>query len=345
MKAVVFHEHGGREVLKYEDVPEPKAGPTDVIVKVQAIGCNYNDVWARRGLPGMKFDLPHISGSEVAGEVAEVGSAVTTAKVGDKVIIHPGLSCRICAACTSGNEYFCRQFKIYGFQTGPLDGTYAEYVRIPEVNVIPMPSNLNWEEGAAIGLVLLTAWHMLIGRARLKPGEDVLVWGASSGVGHVGIQVAKMTGARVIAVAGTDEKCAKAKALGADECVNYNTQDVVAEVRRITGRKGVEVVFEHTGEATWERSIQAMAWGGRLVICGVTTGFEGRTDLRFLFQKQLSLLGSHQGNKSELLEGLKGVEAGKIKPVVDTVLPLRDTAKAHELIETGDHFGKIVLKP
>jgi NADPH:quinone reductase-like Zn-dependent oxidoreductase len=280
----VFHEHGGREVLKYEDVPEPKPGPTDVIIKVQGASVNYNDVWARQGLPGMKFDLPHISGSDVAGEVAEVGSAVATVRVGDRVIIHPGLSCRICAACTSGNEYFCRQFKIYGFQTGPLDGAYAEYARIPEVNAIPMPSNLSWEEGAA-------------------------------------------------------------KALGADECINYNTQDVVAEVKRLTGRKGVEVVFEHTGEATWERSIQAMAWGGRLVICGVTTGFEGRTDLRFLFQKQLSLLGSHQGNKAELVEGLKAVEAGKVKPVVDTVLPLREAARAHEMIETGGHFGKIVLKP
>lgn len=345
MKAVVFHEHGGREVLKYEDVPEPQPGPADVIIKVQGVSCNYNDVWARQGLSGMKFDLPHISGSDVAGEVVEVGSAVSTIQVGDKVIIHPGLSCRQCAACTSGHEYFCRRFKIYGFQTGPLDGGMAEYARIPEVNVIPMPSNLSWEEGAAIGLVLLTAWHMLIGRAQLKPGEDVLLWGASSGIGHVAIQLAKMAGARVIAVAGTDEKCAKARALGADECVNYNTQDVVAEVRRITGRKGVEVVFEHVGEATWERSIQAMSWGGRLVICGVTTGFDGRTDLRFLFQKQLSLLGSHQGNKAELLEGLKAVEAGKIKVVVDTVLPFRDAAKAHEMIETGDHFGKIVLKP
>jgi NADPH:quinone reductase-like Zn-dependent oxidoreductase len=345
MKAVVFHEHGGLEVLKYEDVPDPKPGPTDVIIKVQAAGVNYNDVWARQGLPGMKFDLPHIVGSDVAGEVAEVGSAVTSAKVGDRVMIHPGVSCRICPACTSGHEYFCRKFKIYGFQTGPLDGGDAEYCRVPEVNVVPMPSNLNWEEGAAIGLVLLTVWHMLVTRAQLKPGEDVLVWGASSGIGHVAIQLAKMMGARVIAVGGTDEKCAKAKALGADEAINYNTQDVAAEVRRITSRKGVEVVFEHTGEATWERSIQAMAWGGRLVICGVTTGFESRTDLRFLFQKQLSLLGSHQGNKAELVEGLKAVEAGKIKPVVDTVLPLRDAAKAHEMIETGNHFGKIVLKP
>lgn len=345
MKAVVFHEHGGLEVLKYEDVPEPKPGPGDVIIKVQGVSVNYNDVWARQGLPGMKFDLPHISGSDASGEIVEVGSAVTSVKVGDKVIVHPGVSCRKCAACTSGHEYFCRQFKIWGFQTGPLDGGNAEYARVPDVNVLPMPSNMNWEEGAAIGLVLLTVWHMLVTRAQLKPAEDVLLWGASSGIGHVAVQLCKMMGARVIAVAGTDEKCAKAKELGADECVNYNTQDVVAEVRRITARKGVEVVFEHTGEATWERSIQAMAWGGRLVVCGVTTGFEGKTDLRFLFQKQLSLLGSHQGNKAELVEGLKAVEAGKIKVVVDTVLPLSDAAKAQEMIETGNHFGKIVLKP
>src|SRR4030042_1242354 len=260
MKAVVFHEHGGLDVLKYEDVPDPKPGPTDVVIKVQGVGVNFNDVWARRGLPGMKFDLPHISGSDLSGEVAEVGSAVTSAKVGDRVIIHPGVSCRICPACTSGHEYFCRQFKIYGFQTGPLDGGDAEYCRAPEVNVVPMPSNLSWEEGAGIGLVLLTAWHMLVTRAQLKPGEDVLVWGASSGVGSVATQLAKMMGARVIAVGGTDEKGATATALGADEAVNYNSQDGAGEGRRATARKGVEVVFEHTGEATWERSIQAMSW-------------------------------------------------------------------------------------
>ena len=345
IKAVVFHEHGDVNVLKYEDAPDPRVGPKDVLVKVRAIGTNYNDVWARRGLAGMKFDLPHISGSDVAGEIVEVGSAVTAAKVGDPVISHPSLACRVCEMCTSGREYFCRQFKIWGFQTGPYDGGYAELARLPEANVLPKPANLSWEEAASMPLVLLTVWHMLDTRAHLGPGEDVLLWGASSGLGVIGIQVAKLFGARVIAVAGTDEKCKRALALGADDAINYRTQDVVQEVRRLTAKKGVEVVFEHTGAQTWERSIASMGWGGRLVICGNTTGYEAKIDLRFLFNKQLNLLGSHQGSKAELVRGMREVAAGRIKPVVDSVLRLEEAKKAHVKIEAGDHFGKIVLVP
>ncbi|MFQ5828306.1 MAG: zinc-binding dehydrogenase [Candidatus Methylomirabilia bacterium] len=345
MKASVFHQHGGPEVLKYEDVPEPKPGPREVVIQVRASGCNYNDIWARQGLPGMKFDLPHISGSDAAGVVSQVGSEVTSVKAGQEVVVHPSISCRICEVCTRGQEYFCRQFKIWGFQTGPLDGGHAEYAKIPEANAIPKPTTLSWEQAASIPLVLLTSWHMLVTRARLCPGEDVLVWGAGSGIGSVAIQIAKLMGARVIAVAGTDAKLEKAKALGADHVINHASQDVVAEVRRITNRKGVEVVFEHVGQATWERSIAAMTWGGRLVICGNTTGFEAKADLRFLFNKQLSLLGSHQGSKAELQEGLRLVEAGKIRPVLDRVLPLKDAAEAQGLIESRAQFGKLVLIP
>ncbi len=343
MKAVVFHQHGGPEVLRYEDVPEPTPGPHEVVIQVKAAGCNYNDLWARQGLPGMKFDLPHISGSDAAGVITRVGSAVKSVKVGQEVVVHPSISCRICEACTRGQEYFCKQFKIWGFQTGPLDGGHAEYARIPEANAIPKPANLSWEEAAAIPLVLLTAWHMLVTRARLCPGEDVLIWGAGSGVGSVAIQIAKTMGARVITVAGTDAKCEKAKALGADHALNHAAQDVLAEVRKLTNRKGVEVVFEHVGEATWERSISAMAWGGRLVICGNTTGFNARTDLRLLFNKQLSLLGCHQGSKAELLDAMNLVEAGRIRPVVDRTFPLKDAAEAQRYMEGRAHFGKLVL--
>jgi NADPH:quinone reductase-like Zn-dependent oxidoreductase len=345
MKASVFHEHGGPDVLRYEDVPEPTPGPRDVVIQVKASGCNYNDLWARQGLAGMKFDLPHISGSDAAGVVTQVGSEVTSVKVGQAVVVHPAISCRICEACTRGQEYFCRHFKIWGFQTGPLDGSHAEYARIPEANAIPKPANLSWEEAASIPLVLLTAWHMLVTRARLLPGDDVLVWGAGSGVGSVAIQIGKLIGARVIAVAGTDAKCEKARALGADHVINHRSQDVLAEVRKFTNKKGVEVVFEHVGQATWERSVAALAWGGRLVICGNTTGFDARTDLRFLFNKQLSLLGSHQGSKAELLDGLRLVEAGRIRPVVDRVLPLQDAAEAQRLMEGRAQFGKLVLVP
>ena len=345
MKASVFHQHGGPEVLRYEDVPEPRPGPREVVIRVKASGCNYNDLWARQGLPGMKFDLPHISGSDAAGVVTEVGSEVASIKVGQEIIVHPSISCRICEPCTRGQEYFCRQFKIWGFQTGPLDGAHAEYARIPEANAIPKPRNLSWEEAAAIPLVLLTAWHMLVARARLLAGEDVLIWGAGSGIGSVAIQIAKIIGARVIAVAGSDAKLEKARALGADHMINHASQDVVAEVRKITNRKGVEVVFEHVGQATWERSITVMGWGGRLVICGNTTGFDAKTDLRFLFNKQLSLLGSHQGSKAELLEGLRLVEAGRIRPVLDRVFPLKDASEAQRLMESRAHFGKLVLVP
>ncbi len=345
MKAIVFHHHGGPEVLKYEDVADPVAGPRDVVIQVKASGCNYNDLWARQGLPGMKFELPHISGSDAAGVVTAIGAQVTAVKVGQEVVVHPSMSCRMCPACTRGQEYFCRYFKIWGFQTGPLDGGHAEMARLPEANVIPKPANLTWEEAASIPLVLLTSWHMLVTRARLAPGEDLLVWGAGSGIGSIAIQIGKLMGAHVIAVAGTDAKLEKARALGADDVINHASQDVLAEIRKLTARKGVDVVFEHVGEATWERSIAAMAWGARLVICGNTTGFEAKTDLRFLFNKQLSLLGSHQGSKAELVDAMKLVEAGKIKAVVDRSFPLRETAEAQRYMEGRNHFGKITLVP
>jgi NADPH:quinone reductase-like Zn-dependent oxidoreductase len=345
MKAIVFHEHGGPEVLKYENVEEPRVGPNDVLLKVHAIGCNYNDIWARRGLAGMKFDLPHISGSDAAGEVAAVGEAVRSVKVGDSIVVHPSLSCRMCHACTSGHEYFCRRFKIWGFQTGPNDGSYAEYARIPEANAVPKPPKLSWEEAASIPLVLLTAWHMLVTRAGIKPGQDVLVWGATSGIGVMAIQIAKLFNARVLAVAGTDEKLQVARELGADATINYKEQDVAAEVRSLTGKRGVDVVFEHTGAVTWPVSVAALTWGGTIVTCGNTTGYEAATDLRYLFNKQLNLLGCHQGSKAELLDGLQWVERGQIRPVVGTVLALPEAARAQELIERGDKIGKLVLTP
>lgn len=341
----MFHEHGDVDVLRYEDVPDPTISATEVLIRVRAIGMNRTDLWAREGLPALRLPLPHISGSDLSGVVEAVGGAVTSVKAGDEVLIHPSLSCRMCAACTSGNEFFCRQFRIYGFQTGPLHGAYAEYTWLPEANVVPKPKRLSFEEAASIPLVLLTVWRMLVKRARVQPGEDVLIWGAGSGVGSVAIQVAKLCGARVIATAGTAEKLERARALGADVVVNHYTDDVVTAVRRATDRKGVEVVFEHVGQATWERSIQALAWGGRLVICGNTTGWSATTDLRVVFNKQLSLLGSHQGSKADLLEALRFVESGQIRPVVAGVMSLRDAADAQRMMYAGRHFGTLVLVP
>ncbi len=345
MKAVLFREHGGPDVLRYEDVDDPTIGPTDVLLRVKGIGCNYNDIWARLGLPGVKFDLPHISGSDAAGEVVAVGPAVRDVKVGDDIMVHPSLACRQCEACTSGREYFCRSFKIWGFQTGPNDGAYAEIARIPAANAVPKPKRLSWEEAASMSLVLLTSWHMLVTRARIQPGQDVLVWGATSGIGVVAIQIAKLFNARVLAVAGTVEKLDVARSLGADEVINYKEQDVAAEVRRLTNKRGVDIVFEHTGSETWPTSVRSLTWGGTLVTCGNTTGHEAVTDLRFLFNKQLNLLGCHQGSKAELLEAMRFVESGRIRPVVGAALPLRDAAHAQTMMETGQKIGKLVLVP
>ena len=343
MKAVIFEEHGGIDKLQFKDTPNPKPVANEVLIRVKASGCNYNDIWARKGLPGTKISLPHISGSDVSGVVAEVGNQVIGIHVDDEVVLHPGLSCRKCEFCVSGKEYFCRDYRIYGFQTGPLDGGHAEYVKVPEVNVLPKPKNLNFVEAASLPLVLLTAWHMLVSRARVRAGDDVLVWGAAGGLGTVAVQIAKLFGARVIACVGTDEKVEHIRKLGADEVINHRKQDVVAEVRAKTNRRGVDIVFEHTGSATWERSILCLTWGGSLVVCGATSGYEAKTDLRYLWNKQQNLLGCHMGNKAELVEAMKFVEKGHIKPVIHSALRLEEAAVAQRIMEESQAIGKIVL--
>jgi len=345
MKAMVFEGHGGVEVLQYKDVAEPKVGPNDVLIRVRASGCNYNDIWARRGLPGVKLALPHISGSDAAGEVAEVGSEVADFKAGDEVMVYPGLSCRTCEFCASGRDTFCRQYKIWGFQTGPLDGGHGEFVKLPAFNVIAKPKALGWEDAASLPLVLLTAWRMLVGRARVQAGEYVLIWGAAGGLGTMALQICRALGARAIAIAGSDEKLELCRRLGAEHLINRKTQDVAEEVRKITNRRGVDVVFEHVGNATWPQSVASLRWGGTLVICGATSGFEAVTDLRFLWNKQMNLLGSHMGNKTDLLEGMRWVESGHIKPVVTQTYPLREAGRAQTLMENSEVMGKFVLVP
>jgi NADPH:quinone reductase-like Zn-dependent oxidoreductase len=340
MKAVIFSEHGGPEVLRYTDVPEPGAGPNEVLVRVRACALNHLDLWIRQGLPGISVSLPHILGSDIAGDVASVGAEVKGLKTGEKVLLSPGISCGHCAQCAAGKESQCREYTLFGYM---VDGGYAEYVKAPAVNAIPMPPNLSYEEAAAVPLVFLTAWHMLIVRANLKPAEDVLVLGAGSGVGSAAIQIAKVAGARVIATAGNEEKLAKAKELGADETILHSKQDIAAEVKRLTNRRGVDVVFEHVGEATWEKSIRSLAVGGRLVTCGATTGYEGKIDLRYLFTRQLSILGSYMGGKAELLSVLALVASGAVKPVIDKIFPLEQAAEAHRHLESREQFGKVVL--
>jgi NADPH:quinone reductase-like Zn-dependent oxidoreductase len=341
MKAIVFEKHGGPEVLKYTDAPEPQLGARDVLVRVKACALNHLDLWVRGGLPGVPIPLPHIPGSDIAGEVAKVGAEVKRVSVGQKVLLAPGVSCGRCAECLAGQDNQCPEFSNLGYI---VDGGCAEFVRCPEVNCFPYPEKLSWEEAAAMPLVFQTAWHMLVGRAQLQPGEQVLVLGAGSGVGSAAIQIAKFFGCRVIATAGSEEKLAKAKELGADETIHHHKEKIRDSVRKLTGKRGVDVVFEHVGTATWDDSFASLTPGGRLVTCGATTGFDAKIDLRFLFVKQLSILGSYMGTKDEFATVLRLVTTGKLKPVVDRIFPLQECAAAHEYLESGAQFGKVVLR-
>jgi len=342
MKAVAFSEHGGPEVLRYTEVPDPKINANEVLVRVRACALNHLDLWVRNGLPGITIPMPHIPGSDIAGEVAKVGELVTRVKVGQKALLAPGLSCGACAACSAGADNRCRRYTVFGYM---VDGGCAEFVKSPEANVIPIPGDLSFDEAAAVPLVFLTAWHMLVGRAQLTPGEDVLVLGAGSGVGSAAIQLAKLMGARVIATAGDEAKLKKAKELGADETIHHGKHNIQDEVKRLTDRRGVDVVFEHVGTATWEMSVASLAPNGRLVTCGATTGYEAKIDLRFLFSRQLSLLGSFMGSRGELHAVLKLIGERKLHAVIDRTLPLAECAHAHALLEKREQFGKIVLNP
>ncbi len=342
MKAIVFHQHGGPEVLRYEEVPEPQINAKEVLVRVRACALNHLDLWVRRGLPGIRIPLPHIPGSDISGEVVKVGDLVTRVKPGQKVVLAPGQSCGQCPACLGGADNQCRQYTNFGYM---VDGGCAEYVKSPEVNCMPWPGDLSFDEAAAVPLVFLTAWHMLVGRVHLQPGEDVLVIGAGSGVGSAAIQIAKLLAARVFATAGSEEKLRKAKELGADDTIHHGKQSIQEEVKRLTNRRGVDVVFEHVGTAVWDQCVASLALGGRLVTCGVTTGYEAKIDIRYLFSKHLSLLGSYMGSKAELYAVMKLIGERKLRPVIDRVMPLSECARAHELIEKREQFGKIVLNP
>jgi len=342
VKATIFRQHGGPEVLEYTDVPDPSIRADEVLVEVKACALNHLDIFVRQGMPGIEIPLPHILGNDIAGVVKEVGELVTWAKPGDEVMVQPGVSCGHCAACLSGQDNLCREYDILGYRR---NGGYAELVAVPGANLLPKPAQLSWPEAAALPLVTVTAWHMLVTRANVQPGEDVLVHAAGSGVGSIAIQIAKLRGARVITTASSDDKLAKARELGADQTINYSQDDWPKEVKRLTGRRGVDVVVEHTGAATWPGSIASLKNNGRLVTCGATSGYDARTDLRQVFYRHLTLLGSFMGSKAELLEAMKFVAQGKIRAVVDRVLPLSEARQAHELMESRGQFGKIVLNP
>ena len=338
MKAIRFHAHGEVDVLRYEEVPDPEPQPGEVLVRVRGCALNHLDLFQRRGIPGIT--LPHVPGSDIAGEI--VRSTVPSVDEGQRVMLQPGLSCGRCRACLSGNDNLCSSYDILGYRS---EGGYAELVTAPAGNVIPLPDGVGFREAAAFPLTFLTAWHMLIARAMLRAGETVLVLAAGSGVGQAAIQVACLHGARVIATAGSEVKLARARELGAHEVINHYTQDIVEEVRRLTDRRGVDVVCEHVGEATWAAALKCLQRGGRLVTCGATTGPHVSIDLRHLFMKELSFLGSHMGTKGELLRASALFFEGRLRPVVDQVFPLEAAAEAQKRLERKEHFGKIVLEP
>ncbi|HLQ21402.1 MAG TPA: zinc-binding dehydrogenase [Nitrososphaerales archaeon] len=341
MKAVRFHRHGGPEVLRYEeDVPDPVPENGEALVRVRACALNHLDLWARNGLPNVKIPLPHISGSDISGVVEWVPDGEREFKKGAEVIVSPGISCGRCEKCLLGMDNQCRFYTIVGYE---VDGGYAELVKVPRTNLIAKPSAMDFVGAASFPLVFLTAYHMLVSKARVQAGESVLVLGAGSGVGSAAIQVAKLYSANVIATAGEDEKLVKARELGADHTINHRTQDIAEEARKLTGKRGVDVVVEHVGRATWEKSLRSLAKGGRLVTCGATTGGEGVTDLRYVFSRELSLHGSYMGSKGELLKVVELFRGGKLKKVVDSVYPLKDARAAQERMERSEHFGKIVL--
>ncbi|MHB8872251.1 MAG: zinc-binding dehydrogenase [Myxococcaceae bacterium] len=342
MRAIAFKKHGDESVLELLNLPEPRPSARGVVVKVKAVALNHLDLWVRRGWPGLKLELPHVLGSDVSGVVEQVGAEVTDLPVGTEVLVNPGLSCGVCERCLSGEDQLCRGYRIMGEQTA---GGYAELVHVPRQNILPKPKNLSFEEAACLPLTFLTSWTMLTRRAKLQPGETVLVHAAGSGVGSAAVQIAKLMGARVIVTASTDEKLAKAKELGADHLINYSNTDFVAEVKRITAKKLVDVVVEHVGVSTFEKSLACLPPGGRLVTCGATTGYDAHLDLRVLFFKSISLLGSTMGSKGELFRVLKLVEEGRLKPVLDRVLPLEKAAEAHKLLESRAQFGNVVLVP
>ncbi len=340
MKAVRIHEFGGPEVLRYEDIAGPVLRKDQVLVRVRACALNHIDLWSRKGLPGIS--LPHILGSDVAGEIVEVGEYVTGLKPGQRVLLAPMVFCNHCAKCAAGIENQCPEFTVLGNR---VDGGNCELIAVPAVNVLPIPDSLDFVPAASIPLVFTTAWHMLVGRAAIKPGQTVLVLGANSGVGIAAIQVAKLFHATVVATAGDEKKSQRARELGADHVINHYQQKISDEVRKVTNKQGVDIVIEHVGTATWDESLKSLKPGGTLVTCGATTGFQAGVDLRFLFSRQLSLHGSFMGTMGEFHEVMQHVFGGRLKPVVDRTFPLSEARAAHEYLQNSQMFGKVVLVP
>ena len=342
MQAVRFDGHGDTGVIDYGEVPDPEVGRTDVLVDVKAGALNHLDVWTRRGLPGLDLAMPHVPGSDAAGVVVETGADVTRFEEGDRVAVSAGVFCGECEFCRDGDYPLCTSFHVLGEH---VQGVHSELAAVPADNLVAVPGHVDWETAAAAPLVFQTAWRMLVTRADVEPGESVLVLGASGGVGHAALQIAKHAGAEVWATASSDEKLQYAKELGADHVVNYEAEDFAATIREETGKRGVDVVVDHVGEATWDDSLKSLAKGGRLVTCGATTGGKPKTHVQRLFWNHLSVLGSTMATPGEVDDVLGLVWDGTLDVRVRDVLPMSETARAHEMLENREGFGKVVVKP
>ena len=343
----MYREHNDdpRKVVKIEDIDTPKPKSSEVLIKVEAASYNYNDLWGIWGKP-IKIPMPHISGSDAAGTVVEIGENVSAnIKIGDRVVVHPNLTCRVCYECTSGREYDCSSRKVWGFQTGPLWGGFAQYTQLPAANVVKLRDNVSFDDAAAISMVGMTAWHMLVTRAKIRPGQTVLIMGGGSGMGIAGIQIANLFNCPVIATAGNKDKMNKCLELGADYVVNHRESGWYRKVREITNKEGVDIVFEHIGKTTFPQELSLLKMGGTLVSTGATTGYDSTIDLRYLFFKGINLLGATQGTKAGLEEVIRWVSKGKIKPVIDTILPFGNMVEGHIKMSESQLFGKILTTP
>ena len=343
----MYREHNDdpRKVVKIEDIDTPKPKSSEVLIKVEAASYNYNDLWGIWGKP-IKIPMPHISGSDAAGTVVEIGENVSAnIKIGDRVVVHPNLTCRVCYECTSGREYDCSSRKVWGFQTGPLWGGFAQYTQLPAANVVKLRDNVSFNDAAAISMVGMTAWHMLVTRAKIRPGQTVLIMGGGSGMGIAGIQIANLFNCPVIATAGNKDKMNKCLEPGADYVVNHRESGWYRKVREITNKEGVDIVFEHIGKTTFPQELSLLKMGGTLVSTGATTGYDSTIDLRYLFFKGINLLGATQGTKAGLEEVIRWVSKGKIKPVIDTILPFGNMVEGHIKMSESQLFGKILTTP
>lgn len=346
MKATVFHRYGSPEVLSYEDFEDPELGAKQVLIKVRAVALNHLDLFVRGGIPGLNLEMPHILGSDISGEIVEIGKdAETSFKKGQHIIVDPSISCGTCEFCMRGQESLCSSYGIIGEH---YRGGYAQYISTDLENVVPIPKNVDLDlaEAAALPLTLMTAWRMLITKAQIRPGDDLLIIGIGGGVALAALQIAKAAGARVIVTSSSDAKLEKARTFGADVCINHTTTpDFHKEIHRVTKNRGVDVVLDSVGQATWAKSLKSLRKGGKLVTCGATSGPNTETNINLLFWKQLEILGSTMGSRDELRTALKLVWTGKVRPVIDRIYPLAEARAAHDVLEQGEQFGKIILLP